>query len=309
MRIGYACINTTLAEQGVQVNRSIIKRTFAVKGIQYASALALKNVSDLTKIVSWNIQNGILLYRLSSDMFPWMSEYELSDLPDFEAIAGILSDTGEKARANGLRLTFHPGPFDVLATVSERVLKNTLKDLRQHGEIMDLMNLPRTPYAKINIHVGSAVNDKQAAVERFCNNYLLLPDNVKSRLTVENDDKVNMYSVKDLLPIHGRIGVPIVFDYFHHQFCTGGLTEEEAFMAAVNTWPETITPIVHYSSSKKKYEDKNAADVAHADYIYQYMQRYNAEVDIVLEAKAKEMAVARYQREYAQAQKYNQAMA
>jgi UV DNA damage endonuclease len=153
MRIGYACINTTLAEKGVQVNRSMVKRTFATKGISYASALALKNVSDLAKIIDWNIHNGILLYRLSSAMFPWMSEYELSDLPDFEAIARILAHTGKKAGANGLRLTFHPGPFDVLATNNERVLKNTIKDLRQHGEIMELMNLPRTPYAKINIHL------------------------------------------------------------------------------------------------------------------------------------------------------------
>jgi UV DNA damage endonuclease len=298
MRIGYACINTFLAEKGVQVNRRMVRRTFASKGIGYASSLALKNVSDLAEIVNWNIHNGILLYRLSSDMFPWMSEYELNDLPDFETISRILAHTGEKASANGLRLTFHPGPFDVLATNSERVLKNTIKDLRQHGEIMDLMNLPRTPYAKINVHLGSALNDKQAAIQRFCHNYLLLPDSVKSRLTVENDDKVNMYSVKDLLPVHARAGVPIVFDYFHHQFCTGGLTEEEAFRVAVETWPKTITPIVHYSSSKKKYEDKNAADVAHADYVYQYMQRYEVDVDVVLEAKAKEKAVVKYKREY-----------
>ncbi|MBT1703336.1 UV DNA damage repair endonuclease UvsE [Chryseosolibacter indicus] len=298
MRIGYACINISLSEKSIQVNRSMVKRTFESKGPSYASALALKNVSDLAKIIDWNIENGVLLYRLSSDMFPWMSEYELRDLPDFEAIAKILARSGEKAREYGLRLTFHPGQFDVLATNSDRVLNNTIKDLRQHGEIMDLMNLPRTPFAKINIHVGSAVSNKQDAIDRFCNNYLKLPESVKTRLTVENDDKVNMYSIKDLLAIHERIGIPIVFDYFHHQFCTGGLAEEEALKAAVNTWPKYITPIVHYSSSKRKYEDKNAANVAHADYIYQYMQRYNVDVDVVLEAKAKEKAVARYKKEY-----------
>jgi UV DNA damage endonuclease len=181
MRIGYACINNSLAEKKVQVNRTIIKRTFQEKGITYASELALRNVSDLAKVIDWNIQHNILLYRMSSDMFPWMSEYELPDLPDFEPIKRILVRTGEKAKEGNLRLTYHPGQFDVLATPNTKVLENTLKDLRQHGEIMDLIGLPRSRFAKINIHVGGAYGDKSAAIERLlrtseCCQILLKPD-------------------------------------------------------------------------------------------------------------------------------------
>src|SRR3954467_6440192 len=137
MRYGYAAINLTLAAKKIQVNRSMIKKTFMEKGVSYASALALANIIDLEKVIDWNIEHGLLFYRMSSDMVPWMSEYEICDLPDYEKIAEILFRCGEKAAASGLRLTFHPGPFNVLATNTAAVLTKTIKELRQHGEIMD----------------------------------------------------------------------------------------------------------------------------------------------------------------------------
>jgi UV DNA damage endonuclease len=298
MRIGYACINMTLAEHKIMVNRQMIRKTFLEKGITYASELALKNVIDLEKIIDWNILNGLLLYRMSSNMFPWMSEYEFTDLPDFAAIEQVLRRIGEKARQNDLRLTSHPGPFNVLATKNENVLQKTIKELRQHGEIMDLIGLPRTPFAKINLHVGGAYGDKPSAIDRFCQNYALLPDTVRLRLTVENDDKGNMFAIKDLVDINARTGVPLVFDYLHHQLCTGGWTETEAMTAAADTWPAGITPIVHYSSSRKQFEDDKVPEVAHADYIYQYIDLHGREVDVMLEAKAKEQAVLRYLQEF-----------
>lgn len=294
MRIGYAAINLTLGAQDIAVNRSMIKKTFAEKGIIYASELALANVTDLEKVIDWNIANDILFYRLSSDMFPWMSEYEIIDLPDYERIKSSLAISGDKALKAGMRLSFHPGPFNVLATNNPSVLTKTIKELNQHAEILDLMNLPQSPFAKINIHVGGAFGFKDAALERFAESYLKLPSNTKNRLTVENDDKANMFNVKDLLWLNEKTGIPVVFDYFHHLFCTGGLSEEEAFRAAIATWPADITPVVHFSSSRKKYEDPTAAPTAHADYIYDEVHTYASEVDIMFEAKAKELAVIEY---------------
>ncbi len=298
MRIGYACINMSLAEQKIMVNRQMIKKTFEEKGVPYASELALKNVMDLERIIDWNISHGLLLYRMSSNMFPWMSEYELPDLPDSTAIREVLQRTGEKARRHDLRLTFHPGPFNVLATKSDDVLRKTIKELRQHGEIMDLIGLPRSPFAKINLHVGGAYGDKPSALDRFCQNYTLLPDTVRSRLTLENDDKGNMFSIRDLLEVYARTGVPLVFDYLHHQLCTGGWSEAEAMTSAADTWPDGIPPIVHYSSSRKRFEDAQVAEVAHADYIYQHIDLHGRRADVMLEAKAKERAVLRYLEEF-----------
>ena len=297
MRIGYACINTTLAEEKICVNRSMVKRTFLEKGIAYASDLALKNVTDLEKIIDWNIANGLLMYRMSSDMFPWMSEYEIQDLPDIDLIAQRLSVIGGKARQHQLRLTFHPGPFNVLATNNPSVLEKTVKELRQHGEIMDLLNLPRTPFAKINIHIGGAYGDRASALKRFIRNFSLLSPEASTRLTIENDDKPNMFSVADLLTVHEETGVPIVFDYHHHLFRSGDITAEEAMELAVHTWPSGIPPIVHFSSSRKRFEDPQSLDTAHADFIYEQIDLFGYRADIMLEAKAKERATLHYLRQ------------
>lgn len=291
MRIGYACINTTLAEEKVQVNRSMMRRTFLEKGISYASGLALLNVTDLERIIDWNIAHQMSLYRMSSDMFPWMSEYELTALPDYMRIKERLNAIGLKVRAHGLRLTFHPGPFNVLASPDAEVVSKTIKELRQHGEIMDLLELPRSPFSKINIHIGGAYGDRSTALRRFTSNVSLLPPEVSTRLTVENDDKANMFSVTDLLTVHEATGIPIVFDYHHHTFRTGDLTHEEAMLLAFDTWPNNITPIVHISSSRRKYEDPSASDTSHADYVYEPINCYGMDVDIMIEAKAKEKAV------------------
>ena len=294
MRYGYAAINLTLSAQKILINRSMMKATFVKKGVAYASELALANFIDFEKFIDWNLQNLILFYRMSSDMIPWMSEYEISDLPDYEAIKIILARCGEKAAKGGLRLTFHPGPFNVLATNTPAVLTKTIKELRQHAEIMDLLNLPVTPFAKINIHVGGAIGDKKSALARFAESYMQLPANTKQRLTVENDDKANMFSVSDLLWLHEQTSIPVVFDYFHHEFCTGGLSEQEALLAAIGTWPAGITPVVHFSSSKKKYEDPSSPPTSHADYVYDEVNTYEKSVDIMFEAKAKEIAVMKY---------------
>ena len=296
-RMGYACINTQLSSQKPKIytGRSMIKRTFKQKGITYASELGLQNCKDLLEIIKWNHENGFNFFRITSNLFPWCSEYKLSDMPDYDEICNVLSKAGSYATTNDIRITSHPGPFNVLTSPHPHVVENCIKDLSTHGEVFDLMNLSRTPYNKINIHIGGAYGDKVSAMERFCTNFHRLPDSVKTRLTVENDDKATMYSVKDLYEgVYCKIGIPIVFDYHHHRFCTGGLTEEDALEVAISTW-NNIVPVVHYSESRNiEQEDDKIRPQAHSDYVYDYIDTYGNRVDIMVEAKAKELAVLKY---------------
>ena len=298
--MGYACINETLANQKPKVytGRSMIKRTFKAKGINYASQLGLDNCKDLFTIVKWNNENGFKFFRITSNLFPWSSEYELSDMPDYKEICNILSNVGDYVKENQMRITSHPGPFNVLTSPHPHVVTNCIKDLSIHGEVFDLIGLSRTPFNKINIHIGGAYGDKPSAMKRFCTNFHRLPNSVKSRLTVENDDKATMYSVVDLYEgVYKVIGIPIVFDYHHHKFCTGGLSEEDALEVAISTWPTDIIPVVHYSESRsKEYEDPKIRPQAHSDYVLDYIDTYGNEVDIMVEAKAKELAVLRYKK-------------
>jgi UV DNA damage endonuclease len=145
---------------------------------------------------------------------------------------------------------------------------------------------------KINIHVGGAYGDKADTLKRFADNYRALPDNVRLRLTVENDDKQGLFAVSDLVSLHEDCGIPIVFDYFHHRLHTGGWSEEEAFHAAYATWPRR--PVFHYSSSRREYEDPEAKKEAHADWLHERINNYGKPLDIVIEAKMKELALLRY---------------
>ena len=307
MNIGYACINMQLSypqkyggkERGVKpitTGRSMIKRTFLSKGVDYASELTLANAMDLDKIMDWNILNGYNFFRITSGLAPWKSEYEWDDLKDIERIRMYLHSAGVKAKSHNLRITSHPGPFNVLTSPHPHVVDNCVSDLTDHGEVFDMLGLSRTPYNKINIHIGGAYGDKESAMERFCVNFERLPDSVKSRLTVENDDKASMYSVKDLYEgVYKRIGIPIVFDYHHHKFCTGDLSEQQALEMAISTWPEGITPATHYSESRRdEQKDETIRVQAHSDYVYDKIETYGNEIDVMVEAKHKELAVQRY---------------
>jgi len=292
--LGYACINQTLGKQKPKIttNRSMIKRTFLNEGISKSSDLALQNARDLIEIIKWNHKNGFNLFRMTSNLIPWASEFKLSDMPDYRKFSILLNGAGTLAKKYGQRVTSHPGPFNVLVSPTERVVENTIKDLTIHGETFDLMGLSRTPYNKINIHCNGVYGDKIAAMDRFCKNFERLPESVQTRLTVENDDKGSMYSVKDLMYIHERIGIPIVFDYHHHTFNTGGLSEQEALELAMSTWGD-IKPIVHYSESRT-LEDETAKPQAHSDYLYSEINTYGHDLDIVVEAKQKELTVQKY---------------
>ena len=294
MNLGYACINLTLANKNPKIitTRSMVKKTFFNKGLEYVSLLSLLNSQDLIKILKWNHEHKIKLFRLSSDFFPWSSEYKLDHLHSFSDIKLALSRSGIFAKKNNIRLTAHPGPFNVLVSPHSRVLKNTINDLSTHGEMFDLLGLERTPYNKINIHCNGVYGDKLSAMNRFCKNFKKLPISVQSRLTIENDDKSSMYSVKDLFYIYEKIGIPIVFDYHHHKFCNGGLSEQKALELAISTWPKNIIPIVHYSESKAVHEAaQGIKPQAHSDYIYKLPETYGNKVDIMIEAKAKELAI------------------
>jgi len=273
----------------------MIKRTFLAEGTRYASELGLQNVKDLYKILQWNQENGFDFFRMSSNVFPWASEYGWDELPDIESICEWLRRAGDFAKQHNHRITAHPGPFNKLTSDDERIIQNTIKDLTIHGWVFDQMGLPRTPWAKINIHVGATYGDKQKACDNFCRNFERLPESVRSRLTVENDDKASLYSSLDLYKlIYARIGIPIVFDYHHHKFCTGGLSEEYAMRIAADTWGD-IVPVVHYSESRAEEQgDPKIKPQAHSDYVYNHIETYGQEVDCMIEAKHKELAVLKW---------------
>jgi UV DNA damage endonuclease len=324
IRYGYACINMELSEQGIRTGRTMIDRKFKLGGLQLASDISLANARDLITILKWNEARDIRLFRLGSELFPRWNHYRLEDLPDIDAIAKHLRAAGDYAKAHGHRITTHPGPFHILGSPDPVVVDNSIVSLERHSELFDMMGFAPSYENKINIHVGATYNDKPGTIARWLRNYDRLSDNLKARLVIENDDKASMYSVRDLYTmLHTEIGIPITFDYWHHTFCTGDISEQEAFFMARETWQRHgVTQCTHYSESRrveaqrllemvcekhnipmedlpkwptfaKMYSEFGKIKApAHADYILSTPNTYGVDdLDIMVEAKAKERAL------------------
>lgn len=294
--LGYCCICLSLKDDGVSTNRGMVKKTFLDKGLDYVSELSLKNTEDLIRIMRWNSNNNIRMYRMSSDMFPWCSEYEIPEIPRFESIRKNLEEAGRIATENGIRLSFHPSPYCVIGSNNPIVVEKSIKELEQHSEIMDLMGLDQTHHYPINIHINTANPNKIESSERFCKVFDTLPLSVKNRLVIENDDKMSLFTPMDLYcMLYEKIGIPITFDYLHYK-CNpdSEISEEESLRRSLSTWPEGIRPLTHYSDSRKIYEDPNSKLLSHSDWIHNKIETYGMEFSIELEVKMKDLALLKY---------------
>jgi UV DNA damage endonuclease len=288
-------MNRTLRERDppLRCNRGMQRKTWESRGVAYASELALQNFSDLSEILRWNADHGIRFYRCTSDLVPWNSQFELTELPDYEEIARIAADCGRFVLENEMRFTFHPSHWCKLASESADTVENSIRDLEVHGSWLDLLGLPRTPYYGINVHIGAHYGDKEATAERFREAVNRLPPAARERLIVENDDEEGLWSVPELVDaVAEPLGVPVVFDYHHHQFASRGLTYREAFESAAETWGD-VRPIAHYSEPARLYGE-DARPQAHADYVSSVPDWLLDGADVMLEAKAKERALLRY---------------
>jgi len=156
------------------------------------------------------------------------------------------------------------------------------------------MGLSKTHYNKINIHIGGAYGDKVKTAKVFLKNFERLSSSVYDRLTLENDDNNSLYSVKEIYElIHKECGIPIVIDLHHHKFHDDGLSEKEALSMAIDTWYGE-TPVIHYSESKSLEQKIDCRANAHSDYVYNYIDTFGNHVDVMIEAKKKELAVKKY---------------
>ena len=290
-RLGYACICTKLRNQKPPVfsSRGVVKKTIEREGIEVVGFRALQNCRDLLAILKWNESKNIRFFRMSSDMFPWMGVHDVRETRSWPEIEKALKECGEYARKHYHRLTFHPPHFVKLASPDPDLVSKSMAELEVHSLIFDTMGYTvASPDNKINIHIGGSYGDKHQSLFRFAASYRSLSERCRARLTVENDDTKAGYSVQDLHWLHLETGIPIVFDAHHHQFNTGGLTEQEAFELAVSTWPPDIIPVIHWSESQEGRRPN-----AHSDYISGPIRTYSR-VDVMIEAKAKEDALLQY---------------
>ena len=300
-RVGYCCINMSLnigkkKKDFITVNRGMTKKTFETKGLGYVTELALLNIDDMFKIIKWNKENDIFVYRMSSDILPCIGFYKLEDLPKFDLISKKLKEIGDYSKSVDMRLSFHPTHFCIPASENPVVVKNAIDELDKHAQIMDLMGLDQSHYYPINIHVNTTRPTREEAAKRFCEQFWNLSESCRKRLVVENDDGPNQYSTKMLYDlIYKEIGIPITHDFHHFNYGPQDQTMEEALKLAHSTW--NVKPMTHMSSPKI-LEDATGRATAHADYIYEEIKTYGLEFDTELECKQKDIALIKYRSQF-----------
>ena len=282
MKIGYPCINLSLPCRS--------SRTFRLKNYSEEKLVETVegNLQCLQEILLFNKQNDIFFFRITSDLIPFAS-HPIMKFNWQDNFAEKFREIGIFIQSNNMRISMHPGQYTVLNSPRKEVYQNSIKDLEYHVEVLDLMKLDKT--AKVQIHVGGVYGDKKKSKKRFIERYIQLPDKIKNRLIIENDDK--SYSIKDCLEIHQNTGIPIVFDVYHHECLNSGESLQEVFQKITNTWSkEDGIPIVHYSSehpTKGKPSHAENIDIPHFKAFLNKSKDFS--YDLMLEIKDKEKSL------------------
>jgi len=276
LTLGYPVENRTLALDGIIPNR-----TSTSTSIEELKKIAESNVADTLKILKWNHDNNIHLYRMSSYMFPNVlsTHYDIAD------IKGV-NDLGTSHQ----RITFHPGQHVVLNSESKFIIRESRRELLLHDKLCDLARLDESI---IVLHGGGVYGNKPDAIDRWIANFSALPTKVKNRIVLENDEY--RYSLDDIIGIHNRIEqetghtLPIVLDLFHYSINMGRpFSSEELLEEVLSTWTWS-TPKVHISEQRE-----DARRGAHAEYVREIpkiLLDKGHNLHIMVEAGAREKAL------------------
>lgn len=280
MRLGYACMNTELKT----VFRTVRLATAEAEGTSKIKELTLVNLQTTLDILRWNLENDIYFYRASSTIIP-LSTHPVNDWvwwedPDVLQITSVIRELVE---THGMRVSMHPGQYTVLNSPKPDVVRKSVEDLEYHDRLIALMG-----GNDLIVHTGGAYGDKEAAKQRFAENYALLSNSIKRRLRLENDDKT--FTIRDVLDVNKMCGVPICFDIHHHNCNNDGKPVDFAEILA--TWEGVGTPKIHISTGKEGFTDLRHHDiVSEEDFNELLILLGDTDADIMFEAKMKEQSV------------------
>lgn len=291
VRLGYVALSKALDD--VTTSSTITYTNYINKNYNTSKLLEItkNNLDSLYEIIKYNVKNNFHFYRLTSKLVPLATH----DKIDFDYITPLLDEykkIGKLINDNNIRVDTHPDQYAVLNSMDSKIVKNTVEILEYHYKIMDALGIKDKI---IILHVGSSACGKKASITRFINNFNKLPDHIKKCIAVENDDKV--YNIKDVLELCHKINVPMVLDY-HHFICNNEKEDINDYLKEIiDTWDGKL-PKMHFSSPKSKLKKEFRS---HSDYINKecfikfinILKKQDKDIDIMLEAKAKDDAISR----------------
>ena len=293
LRLGLCCL---FREAPIKFRRTTAKYLATQSRRQqkaYLSEICLHNANALMRALQFCEQKGIGCFRVNSQILPLKThpahQYKIEDLPDYPAILKQFRKCGTFARKHGLRITFHPDQFILPSSPDSGVTQRSVADLVYQAEVASWIQAD-----VLNVHAGGAYNDKRRALLRLMGRIEKLPDSVRTRLTLENDDRI--YTPADLLPLCKETGIPFVYDVHHHRCLPDGMRIEDTTEKAIGTWNRE--PLFHISSPAGGWKTNNAR--RHHDYvnIKDFPKKWlGLSATVEVEAKAKELAVLKLRKD------------
>lgn len=291
IRLGYACISKTI---DVTTSSTYTYTNFS-KELDYdkLDKIIISNLEAFEKLIDYNIKNNIHFFRMSSNMIPLATKDDVV-FDYLEKYKYYYKRIGNKINQNNLRVDFHPDQFCVLNSTRKEVIDNSINILKYHYNLLKYLNIKNKILV---IHVGSSVFGKENSIKRFINNFNKLPKYLKKCITIENDDKI--FNINDCLYISKILNIPVTLDY-HHYICNNNSNLYDYIEDIFVTWK--ITPKIHFSSPKNKTKKDFRS---HNDYIdsnefikfLEKIKNLDYDIDIMIEAKAKDEALFRLVRE------------
>ena len=287
IRFGLCCI---FRKEPIKFRRTTAKYLQAFQRnqqLEYLAEICLHNAQALHKALRYCRDHDIKDFRINSQILPLKTHpdvgYSMEDLPVHDQIIQTFKDCGRFCRKHDIRTTFHPDQFIVLSSPSNEVVQRSLADLIYQAEVATWVNAD-----VINIHGGGAYGNKIVSLSRLRKGIEQLPETVRSRLTLENDDRV--YTPKDLMPVCWDMDIPLVYDVHHHRCLPDGSSVEATTELAIATWSRE--PLFHLSSPREGWDSGKPG--SHHDYVdaEDFPACWtNLHITIEVEAKAKELAV------------------
>lgn len=304
IRIGYACLNTSLRDDNVFTSRTLTLKTAADKGIEYIKQLAIDNVNDLMTILIYNEAHGIRFYRMSSCIFPHQGNPRLFDKVgtnyDLSFVKKELRNIGDYAKKYRHRLTMHPGQYVQLASPNKDVVTQSIIELENHVELLETMRLKPSDGSVLIIQGGGRYDDKQQSLQRWKETFLSMPKRVRDYISLENDEI--SYGIMDLLPLCEQLNIPFCLDVFHNRISNDRVPITKRLLKRIfMTWHNRgIIPKIHVSE-----QQENLRRGAHSKtldrlpiYLLQLPTMLNSSLDIMLEVKDKEKSVFKIYHKY-----------
>lgn len=294
VRLGYVAISKKLGKKVTSSSTVTFanynKISLPEKKLEKLKSVAASNLKDLQTILKYNIENNIHFYRITSALIPLVTHPEVGDWGHRKFLKKDFEYVGKLINNSNMRVDTHPDEFNVINSINPKVVENTKINLLRQAEWFEDFNYT---LGKMVIHVGGATNGKDAGIERFINNFKTFPEEVKSKIIIENDDKT--YTAKETLFLCDKLNLPMVLDVHHHNCNNVGDNIYHLIPSIFATWKnEKLPPKLHFSSPRDGEKDRKHSDFINAnDFIVflENIKKFNIDIDIMLECKEKDLAL------------------